>query len=498
VRLLPGRSSALSRVLPPLLGGCLVALAAGSLWTLPARYFLAAVGCAGLLCLSMLFLRHLDDWLLVAIMLSTWTASLVKYVAGHEYVESQGIAVIDVLLVGAYALWFLRVFVTRRAPPPRLAKADAFVLLLVAAHVLSVPSAPNAKLGLYAIIYLMRFVLMYFYVSRHLQRRHVPWLFGAVFLAIFVQGALGGYQTASGRLVGLAMDRGTGRAMDLQYEVPGIEDRSRATGTTLDSHAYGTYMAMLAPFAFVALFMRPASRRLRVLAGPALVLSMIGVLISFSRSAWVCCALALAIVWWVYVVRWRERHLVPSTMLLGVVLLMLAPWALEIIIDRMDVTLVRHMTARFDQFPVAWDMLKDNPFLGVGAGNYMEALDTYNRPGVLALPAHNVFLWVAAETGLLGAAAFVGMVAATFARLWKVARAHRDPACRVALACLAGLVAYVMDGLTDPLFREPVIYTMFWLIVAMSVALSGMDRQSEPEADQPALAGGDGGGGQGR
>lgn len=470
----------------PLAGGLLVALLVWRVMVLPGRYAMAVVAGISLVSLSMLFLRRFADYLLVALLFSVSTASLVKYVAGHSYMEEQGIVVIysgavgvgipDFLLGGLYLLWFVRIFVTRQASLPRMLRFDLFVLGLLAAHVASVPGTFDTRLSLYAIVYLVRYALLYFYVSRHLARRHVPWIIAAAFFAIAVQVPLGGYQTATGKLVGLAMDRGTGKAMNAQYEVPGIEERSRATGTTYDSHAYGTYLAMLAPFAFVAAFLRPMDRRLRMLAGPMLVLAVIGVLISFSRSAWGCCAAALALVWAVHL-KWGERRVVPAAMLFLVVLLILSPWALDIVIDRMDKTIIEHLNARFEQFHVAWNVWKNHFFFGVGAGNYMEALQEYNEYGTLELPVHNVFLWVAAETGLFGVTVFFGMVAAAFVGLWRTARRCTGPSSRLALAALAALAAYLIDGLTDPLFREPVIYMMFWLLIAMMPALRRMQEK---------------------
>ncbi len=491
LKLTLGRYSSFLRLLLPVCGGVLLALLAYRLSSVATRYLVAALVGVSLVSLSMLFLRRFTDYLLVALLFSVPMASFVKYVAGHQYMESEGIVILfsgaigvgipDMLLVALYALWFVRIFVTRRAPLPRLGKFDALVLMLVLAHVLSVPGTPDVTLSAYAIIYLTRFVLLYFYVSKNLQRRHVGWLFYAIFFAIFLQAGLGAYQTATGKLLGLAIDRGTGRYMNVQYEVPGIEHLSRATGTTYDSHAYGVYMAMLAPFALVAAFRRAAGAWMRILAAAMLVLAVVGVLISYSRSAWICCAVALAITWIVHLI-WGERYIVYATMLIVVVLLILSPWALHIVIERIDETITKHLSARFEQFGVALNIWRDHFVFGYGAGNYMKALDRYNEYGVMRLPVHNVFLWVAAETGLIGVLAFFGIVMGTLARAWRLTRRHRDPACRVAVAAFAAMIAYILDGLTDPLFREAVVYTMFWMLVALVAAMVRIDREATEES----------------
>jgi len=139
------------------------------------------------------------------------------------------------------------------------------------------------------------------------------------------------------------------------------------------------------------------------------------------------------------------------------------------------------LTSRFDQFPVAWDMWKDHFIFGAGVGNYYDLLKQYNRPGVLPLPVHNVFLWVGAESGVLGVLGFFGTLFAAMVRCWRVIAGHRDPACLLALAVFGALIAYFLDGLTDPLFREPTVYTMFWVCVGLSAAVARIDEQLRAE-----------------
>jgi O-antigen ligase len=101
----------------------------------------------------------------------------------------------------------------------------------------------------------------------------------------------------------------------------------------------------------------------------------------------------------------------------------------------------------------------------------MEVLNTYNISGGTKLPVHNTFLWVAADTGLLGVVGFFGVIIAGLLRLWKIVRLRQGLLSRVALAALTGLVAYLLDGLTNPLFRESVVYLMFWFTISLSVSL---------------------------
>jgi hypothetical protein len=486
----------LGRVALTMVSGALVAALLYRVWSLPTRYIAAIAIGVVLVSISAFFLRRFSDFLLVAFFFSIPLTAFIKSFLltssgyGAElrgillYSGIIGIGLPDLLILGLYGTWFLRIFATRSAPFPRLEKNDLLVGLLVVAYLASVPGTPDRWAAWFAVVYLLRFVLVYFYVSRNFERRHIPWMFLAFFVIIFLETGLATFQYATGRLVGLAMDRGAGVRLDEQYTVPGIEHRNRATGTCYESHTFGLFMAMLAQYAFVMISSRYYGSRYRLFGAALFTLATVSVLVSFSRSAWISLAIAVSIGWWVHLYRWREKQILIPTMAIGVVVILLSPWALTIVIERFVGKGTELLLARFDQFPVAWSIWRDHFLFGYGVGNYMEALKLYNVQGVIELPVHNAFLWLGAEAGVVGVTAFFSIALTAMVRSWKVARAHRDPTCRVALAVSCGIVAYLIDGLTDPLYREPGIYMMFWVSVALSVALVRIDREARSRTRQ--------------
>jgi O-antigen ligase len=58
---------------------------------------------------------------------------------------------------------------------------------------------------------------------------------------------------------------------------------------------------------------------------------------------------------------------------------------------------------RMELNKAGWEMIKSNPLLGVGAGNFVVELPEYQKNGILWLqPVHNIFLLGLAEIGILG------------------------------------------------------------------------------------------------
>ena len=469
-----------------MLAGAFLALVLNRLWGMETRYFAAAVIGIALVGVSMPFVPRFSDYLLVALFFAVPLTAFAKYLFLSGYSDrEQGImrfsgafnvGPVDLLLCGLFGMWLIRILVTRVDKFPRFERPDLLVVLLVVAYVLSIPGSPDKRAGIFAIGYLIRYLLVYLYVSRNFQRRHIPWLVVAIAMTILVEGGLAGIQYTTGKWVGLALDRGRGVRLDEQYTVPGIESRHRATGTVSESHTFGIYMTMLVAYAFLLTLHRGVSRTVR---NVALILFVIGgasVALSLSRSAWLSCAVVLALMWIVRV-WWGERQLILPTLLTPILVTPVLPWAVQIFIERFSKG-GELITERFDQYPVAWAIWQDHFFFGFGVGNYMKALDSYNIGGAAELPVHNVFLWCGAETGILGVIAFFGIIFTALLRCWKLAVRGEEPVRRLALAVLAGILAYFIDGLSDPLYREPVVYMMFWTSVGLSVALVRIAREA--------------------
>jgi O-antigen ligase len=475
-----------------ILAGAILAIMLHKLWSLETRYFVVTVAGIILTCLSVFFIRWFHDFLLVAFFLAIPVAGFVKtlFLMSQGYDERTsgiilysgvlGVGVMDILLFGLYAVWFIRIFVLRTERLPIYEKGDGLVLFFIIAYILSSIGAPDGAAAKHAIMYLLRFAAIYFYVSRNFEPRHIRWLFVTIVVIILGESALAVFQYMTGKLIGLAMDRGAGIRLDEQYTVPGIENRNRATGTAYESHTFGTYMAILTQFAFVMASLCFQNKRFRLLSSALFSLALVAVLVSYSRSAWLSCAIALALAWFVHIKIWHEKQIMLPTMIVGLIVIILSPWMLSIIIERFT-SAEGLLSARFDQFPIAWNIWKDHFLFGYGVGNYMDALKYYNEPGILELPVHNVFLWLAAETGIFGVVIYYWLAFAALTRSWKILRRRNHPHRRLALAVFCGLIAYLLDGLTDPLYREPVIYSMFWVMVALSVALVRIDREHEQQ-----------------
>lgn len=475
--------SALPALLGAFFAACLYAV-----WDLEGRWFIVTIAGICLVSLSMAFAGRFSELLLILLLLCVPLAGFAKWSFLDEgyysedvrsaslYTGTLGIGVLDFLIAGLYFAWAFRIFVLRSTPLPGPRQADAWVMLYTLACVVSLWGAQFLQLGAYSLQNLLKHVLVYFYVSRHFRREHLPWYLASVAVAILAEAATGLLQYQGSLPPGLILDKGAGGdLLEKQYRVPGIEDVSRATGLTYDSHSLGIYLAMLMPTPLVFLFHRALSVRMRLLNGAILLLGLATMLVTFSRSAWLGSVISLGIVVGA-MLAWRERYVIQGLIGLAIAGIVGAPWIFSRFLARLVDAPRELLTARFDQFPVAWSIWRENFLFGSGAGNYMERMYRLNVNWSLPEPVHNVPLFIGAEMGLFGVVAYYGLVLSALVRLWHLARGQDPLVRRVAMAAFAGLLAYVFDGMSNPLFREPTVYMCFWITVAIGVALAAETR----------------------
>lgn len=113
---------------------------------------------------------------------------------------------------------------------------------------------------------------------------------------------------------------------------------------------------------------------------------------------------------------------------------------------------------RFAHWQAAIEMARLSPWVGVGLGNYEAAYPTV-RLLAWEYPlghAHNYYLNVLGETGIIGLISYLGMWALIILTTWR-ARRHPSPLSSAAAAGLLGTWAYIaVHSLTDQLYVNSV------------------------------------------
>jgi putative inorganic carbon (hco3(-)) transporter len=348
----------------------------------------------------------------------------------------------------------------------------------VAITVLSVTWAGDATLAVDATVLLLKDVAVALLVAGVVRRtgalRSLCW---AVVAAMTLVAAITVWQAATGTYGhaygGLAISDVGMIVMD--------HDSWRQTGTFGDANFFAQGLVVGVAFALARLrYERDVV--LRSAAAVAIGLLSTAVVLTYSRGGALVLVVLLVgtgLVLW----RPRPRKLVAGAVLLLVVATVALPEGYserlgvvsESVTDASAPGADVSVRGRVSEVRAGLLMFRDRPLLGVGAGNYPARYQEYARglgldPRREPRAAHSLYVEVLAETGVLGAVTFAGLLLLAFARLgvWPFARdadrRRTDPRSRE-----AGLAAAMLAFLLTSVLLHGSFLRILWLLLALAL-----------------------------
>ncbi|MGI6208023.1 MAG: O-antigen ligase family protein [Anaerolineae bacterium] len=315
-----------------------------------------------------------------------------------------------------------------------------------------------------------------------LPRNQVRYLIWAVAAAGALSGLLGLYQfiTRSGPPGFILL----GRFM-------------RAFGTFEQPNPYAAHLGLSLPFALGWALAGPVARWERWALLGAAGLMVLGILASWSRGAWLGLGVSGVLM---------AALLRPRLAAAGAVLLILTSplWGENLAgsslaqralgmsgdVSGLNVAQVEpnddnwSVVERLAHWQAAWYMFEEDPWLGVGAGNYEAVYPSF------ALPrwsdplghAHNYYLNVLAETGLVGLGAYLALGAAAWVSLVRIWRGGPGATAKALVLAAAGCLAYLtVHSVVDNLYVHGMQVLVGMALVVPALARPAADGASEPK-----------------
>lgn len=281
----------------------------------------------------------------------------------------------------------------------------------------------------------------------------------------------------------------------------------RAHGTFDQPNPYGGYLGLTLPLAYGYLFTHlgvwrkkataqisvSVERGLWLLAAAAAVVMAMGLVMSWSRGALLGLAAGIALVTLAMVKRWW-----PTLLIMGILLLSTAPWWQPLLPTSYGTRLADTTTylgqdlrlveitddnfaiiERLAHWQAAWQMFSRSPWLGVGIGQYAVVYPS------VALPrwqdplghAHNYYLHILAETGLVGLGAYILLALSMLGLAW---RGTRNPAPwpRALAVGALGLIGHLLaHSLVDNLYVHD-MYLLIAMVLGMLVPPLANEQQA--------------------
>jgi O-antigen ligase len=307
----------------------------------------------------------------------------------------------------------------------------------------------------------MRSLAIFFVVATTVWKpRHLRLIAGAFVVGAVVSVVLG--------LLGIG---------EADVTAPGAVAEGRLTGGAGDPNllAAGLVPAIVLAAMFAGTARGPQRRALAVLAIPFLV---VGIVLTQSRGAFIG-LLAVLIADLVLARRWRLQIALATV---GVIVVAAAAFAAAPgALHRLTDSRASGSSGRADLWTVAWRVAEDHPVAGVGLANYpVVAADYVRRPGTLTAVAliadrphvvHNTYLSMLAESGIVGACIFLGIVLAALDAVRRAARRLEANGDIVQHAFALSVLIAAIGMLTTAFFLSSGPDPRIWLLLALGPAV---------------------------
>lgn len=258
----------------------------------------------------------------------------------------------------------------------------------------------------------------------------------------------------------------------------GLSGMSRANGFYGHPMTLGGWLCIFLPLLLIEFFERKLLGKYYWLAGLAFCICSAGIVFNATRGAWLAVSIVCAVLLIYYMFK-SKRNLAVSIIfiaLISVVLFNNTKFMHRLdTIDDFDK--YQSNTERILMWQSAWNMFKDHPILGVGLGQYKENYQQkYISPEAKEPQlshAHNNFLQMLAENGIVGFAGFVIMFGyIIFKNLiaWvKVKNVY-------ALMIVSATVCLLLQGFTEYNVGNSAVIKMYCLVLGICVLLSELQK----------------------
>jgi O-antigen ligase len=363
-------------------------------------------------------------------------------------------------------------------------KSNWMALAFLAWAGLSLIKAPVLSYGIYDLIRAFKFYLVYLYFANNVRsKREVKILINFFLIGVILQGLLCLYQYVSqdisyifGNIFG-QQDLYTSEAFEKYRSffavTPGAEIK-RASGTVGPINAQAQYFEFFLPIAFILWFTSVKFRN-KAFNLLALVLGLVGLIVTFSRGGMVGIIIGMLAV---LLLAKGYKLISDKRFFITLVIGLFIGITLISILSQFIMTRPEAFTARFHLNKVGLDMIKAHPFLGVGLNNHLVVKPEYDPDTyIFPTPTHNHYLLVASEVGIPGLAFFLGFLVLSCILALKAARLNNLYLASIAIGIIGAFISISVHNLVDHLSFHTTL-TLLWFYAGLAAALSRCDLKS--------------------
>ncbi len=349
---------------------------------------------------------------------------------------------------------------------PKSSAIDRAVLFFLFVCILSVVGSPFVKSSFYGFITktVEWFVIYYLVLEVFTEKRHI---FIALGITVFT-----GIATVLDSLWQFYFSQ---RDIFLGYQIVKGE---RATASFKTANTFAGYLTLLIPLVFVLM---PQSRRLKMVLLSAVILSFWSLAVSFTIGA-VGSILMGGIFFslWILQIKKNQYFFAVSSFCLLIFVIVFWVWTES----NMGIkALFNHRLTSWQWRLTIWNdalvMIRESPLFGHGVNTFMRIFQVYdNSARYSPTYAHNCFIQLAAETGLVGLGAFLWIVwgiAKTALRSARLFYSYgQDKMGIICLGILSGVIAFLGHSFIDTNLYSLQLSAFFWYVIGLLFSVENL------------------------
>ncbi len=328
-------------------------------------------------------------------------------------------------------------------------RQDFFLFLFLLLALISFAFSFNQSLGMINYFNILQGVIFYFLARYFLiNKKNLSLTIYILLILIIFEGFLALSQLLLGHPLGRIIEESL---LTSPYGLTATESvfRFRASGTFTDPNTMAVFWLMVIPLILSQIIYKYPLIRNKLILSIALTISFLGLISTFSRGAFLV-FLLITLAFALFLVKkrifsWGYKFLF-ITMI--VVFLLFSPILIQRVLSLQYSLWGRYSsgTARIELIQESWEMIKQNPLLGVGPGNFQTVMVANNYTGVAShflYPVHNLYLLLTSELGLPALSFFMIFLILILKRSL-ISEIKNKELQGVLWGCLGGVIAYLV------------------------------------------------------
>ena len=344
---------------------------------------------------------------------------------------------------------------------------NAFLFLLILISLFSMINSIKISSSIGGMQKLFKGLFLFFIIVETINdRKKLRRIIWAALLGLSLVSVDGVFQYLTGK------DFIRGYKFGIGFRYPGQAGLRRLSASTHNPNDLASYLITVIPL-LISLALYYFRGKKRMLLGLVGLMAFFCMFQTYSRGA----ILGFAIVAILFSIIKKDKRLAVALLILIIILLFLLPkpilyWMVS---NPNPYDFFIEEGGRRWHWQAAINMIKTHPFLGIGTNTFSI---NYERYKIAADPltgwyAHNAYLHVAAEIGLIGLIIFIAMIIAAIRNWWiNYKRINTLDLGAISLGIFGAFIGYLVAGLLESNLQYSNLAVLFWSVLGLIMAVN--------------------------